>query len=87
MVGADLCVCPDKQESGVRIQNSEFREDRRHVGADLCVCPNKQSAGFLQIRNSRFEIRGVSALISYRTYNHEKTFKSLYSIYTKYIKS
>ncbi|MFH1963565.1 MAG: PD-(D/E)XK nuclease family protein [bacterium] len=32
-VGADLCVCPDKQESG------------RHVGADLCVCPDRQESG------------------------------------------
>ncbi|MBU1754384.1 isoleucine--tRNA ligase [bacterium] len=43
-----------KSNAEFRIQNSGVRS---HVGADLCVCPDKQEAGFLQIRDSQFEIR------------------------------
>ncbi|MBU0700814.1 leucine--tRNA ligase [bacterium] len=55
-VGADLCVCPDKQLAEfLQIRNSQFEiRDSRcvcpdkqlavgRVGADLCVCPDKPS--------------------------------------------
>ena len=45
---------------------SQKTEDRRHVGADLCVCPDKQEAGFLQIRDSQFEIRDSRRVCSGR---------------------